>query len=117
MLHVSEMKLNLKIILVAIVATGIVGYAYYRIADLVRGPRIFISAPSNGVGVVSSTIETKGVIKNASLFTINGHQTDINTVGEFNKTVLLLPGYNMLEFYAEDKFGRSVIKKIEVVRK
>ena len=111
------MKLDLKIFVLAIVVVGVLGYAYYRIADLLQGPRIFLTAPENGATITSSLIETHGTVKNAVVFTINGHTTEIDTNGIFSKTVLLAIGYNEIELYAEGRFGKSTVKRIEVVRR
>ena len=111
------MKLDLKIFVLAIVVVGILGYAYYRTADLIRGPRIFITAPENGGTVTASLVEVRGIVKNAAAFAINGHPTEIDTKGAFGKTVLLATGYNAIELSAEGRFGRTAVKKIEVVRR
>ena len=105
------MKLDLKIFVLAIVATGILGYAYARTADLIRGPRVFITAPEDGATVDSSLVEVRGTVKNAASFTINGRVAEINTKGEFGKTVLLAKGWNAIKLSAEDKFGRTVTKQ------
>lgn len=111
------MKLDRKIFIVAIVAAGILGYAYYRTADLMRGPRIFVIAPENGASFASNAAEIQGTIENAALFTINGRPALVDAKGAFNETILLAVGYNAIELYAEDKFGRTSIKQLEVVRK
>lgn len=109
--------LNLKIFLSAIVVLLILGYAYHRTEDLIRGPRITITAPVNGETVDAHLLRISGTIKNSAALTINGQSILTDNLGEFNGDILLARGYNAIEVRAEDKFGRSAVEKIEVVRK
>lgn len=109
--------LNPKIVLSAIVALLILGYAYHRTEDLIRGPRITINLPVNGETVDAPLLRIGGTIKNSAALTINGQSILTDNLGEFNEDILLARGYNVLEVRAEDRFGRSAVEKIEVVRK
>lgn len=110
-------KLGLKIVLSAIAAFFILGYAYHRTEDLIRGPRVTITLPVNGETVDAPLLRIRGTIKNSATLTINGQSILTDNLGEFNEDILLAHGYNTFEVRAEDRFGRSAVEKIEVVRK
>ena len=109
--------LDLKIIVLTIVAIAILGYAYHRTGDLIRGPRVTIVAPENGAVLTESLMRIAGIANNATALSINGRTVFTNELGEFDDEILLARGYNVFEISAEDRFGRTATKKIEVVRK
>ncbi len=110
-------SLGPKIVLSAIAALFILGYAYLRMGNLINGPSIVLSAPQNGATVATSLIRIEGAAKNSAALTLNGRAIFMNETGEFTEEILLAPGYNALEIRAADKFGRTATEKIEVVRK
>ncbi|MBI3019907.1 MAG: hypothetical protein HYY60_01100 [Parcubacteria group bacterium] len=109
--------LDLKIILSAIVAIVIFGYAYHRTGDLIRGPRVTVAVPRNGAILTEPLLRIAGTASNAVALSINGRAVFTNESGEFNDEILLARGYNVFEISAEDRFGRTATEKIEVVRK
>ena len=110
-------KLNIKIIVFTIVAIAILGYAYHRTGDLIRGPRVIITAPRNGAIFEKPLARVAGITENSAALTINGHAVFTNESGEFDDKILLSRGYNAIEISSEDRFGRTATKKIEVVKK
>jgi predicted ATPase len=79
------------------------------------GPVISISEPSNGATLTSSLIEVLGTTKNISSINLNDRQIFINESGAFEEKLLLSPGYNIITFRAEDRFGRKTQKVLELV--
>ncbi len=62
-------------------------------------------------GVISDTnnkfnvLKVTGNAKNATSLTLNGREISIDQSGNFNETIMLLSGYNVITIKAEDKFG------------
>lgn len=109
--------LDPKIVLSAIVALLILGYAYHRMGNLIQGPRIAVTLPQNGAVFDSPFIRIAGTSRNNTVLTINGRAVFTDESGGFSEELLLARGYNALEVRAEDRFGRSATEKIEVVRR
>lgn len=52
-----------------------------------------------------NVLKLTGNAKNATNVTINGREISIDQWGNFNETIMLLSGYNVITIKAEDKFG------------
>ncbi|MFA6520755.1 MAG: hypothetical protein WCT44_04100 [Candidatus Paceibacterota bacterium] len=59
----------------------------------------------SGAKVTENTIKLTGNAKNAINLTLNGREISIDEQGNFNETIALLAGYNIINIKAEDKFG------------
>lgn len=93
----------------------IIFYAYEKTKNIAGGPQIKVEGISNGETLTNPLVEIKGTVMNVSLLTINGDQTFMDESGRFNKTILLLPGYNLVSVEASDKSGKKVGKEFELV--
>jgi len=113
----NKTKLHLKIIITAIVVAGVFGYAYSRMRNLIEGPQIVITAPENGRTVDSSLINIRGETRNITSISLNGRTIFTDEDGHIQERVLLSYGYNVLEFRAQDRFGREIKKVLELVYK
>lgn len=108
-------KTIIKISLIILVITVIIGYSYFQARNLIYGPQISIESPTNGATLANPLVAIKGIAKNISYISLNDRQIYVDKDGSFNEELLLSPGYNMWEIEAKDKFGRVVSKKIELV--
>ena len=113
----SNVKTYFIIILITLLAGGIFGYTYYRTQDLIRGPRIEISYPVNGSTLDTSLITIEGVARNIASITLNDRKIFVDEDGGIREDILLTYGYNVLTLKAEDKFGRKVTHRLELVYK
>ncbi|OGZ09194.1 MAG: hypothetical protein A3D67_01655 [Candidatus Lloydbacteria bacterium RIFCSPHIGHO2_02_FULL_51_22] len=111
------MKLDIKIVGLAIVALAILGYAYSRTMGLSQGPRIIVTEPSSGATITAPLVHVRGVAKNSVLLTLDGRMVVTDEAGVFDEEILLAPNYNSIVLTAEDRFGRSITEMVEVVRK
>ena len=55
--------------------------------------------------VATSIEKIIGNAKNATNLTLNGREISVDQEGNFNETIALLPGYNIINITAKDKFG------------
>lgn len=88
----------------------IILYAFFRSKDLIFGLKIrdvnLDGLPAqSGATVTSSVIKVTGSAKNAVNLTLNGREISIDEQSNFNETIALLSGYNIINFKAQDKFG------------
>ena len=83
----------------------IVIYAFFRSQDLIFGIKIKNVNIVDGVKVTNSVLQITGNAKNAINLTLNGREISINQEGNFNETIALLIGYNIINIRAQDKFG------------
>lgn len=83
----------------------IIVYAFFRSHDLIFGVKIKNVNIADGAKVTSSILEVKGNAKNATNLTLNGREISIDETGNFNETIALLVGYNIINIKAQDKFG------------
>jgi hypothetical protein len=108
-------KFRLVIIVIAIVF--ILGYGFFRGKDLLLGPVIIVSSPTNGASVTDSYLEVKGKAKRISRLFMNGKKITTDEQGNFTEILLLAPGYNIISLQAEDSFNRKTTKKLELLLK
>lgn len=92
-------------------------YGAFQAHKFLTGPVITVLSPQNGTVYSSAFIEVRGKTQNVSHIEFNGRKIFTDTDGNFHEKLLLYPGYNILVLDAEDKFGKSVEKKLELVLK
>jgi len=104
-----------KILLFSAMILLVVGYAYLKTKDYIAGPQITITSPLNGSSVSNSLIEIVGTAKNISFISLNDRPIFIDESGNFKEKLLLYSGYNIMSVKAEDRYKRTVEKKLEVI--
>jgi hypothetical protein len=57
-----------------------------------------------------------GRVERANTITLNGKAITIDEQGNFDETIIVFPGTNILTLVARDQFERSVREQIQVVR-
>lgn len=110
-------KIYLTIFIIILLVVGILGYTYYSTKDIIDGPQITIETPLNGATIDESLVKIVGSTKNISKITLNDRAIFIDEFGSIEENVLLSYGYNLLTLRAEDRFGRVIIKTLELVYK
>jgi hypothetical protein len=100
-----NVKKIVKIASLSIFFILLVGYALFVSKDLLFGVKIKNVNLTDGATYTESVIKVTGNAKNAIKLTLNGREISINQAGDFNETIALLSGYNIINLRAEDKFG------------
>jgi hypothetical protein len=108
-------KMIIKTLIIGIFVLSIVGYAIYQSQGLVRGPQIAITYPVSGQEVADDLIVVSGNAKNIASITMNDRTIYVDESGVFQEKLMLYPGYNIIKIRAEDKFGSTVDKYVEVI--
>jgi|SRR3989344_3982596 len=111
----SSAKRTLKIICFFLFFIGIVIFAFFRSYDLIFGVQIKDVNITDGIKVAESTMKITGNAKNATNLTLNGREISIDQEGNFDETLALLLGYNVINIKAEDKFGHMDEKNYQLI--
>jgi hypothetical protein len=106
---------TIKIAATAIIIILIVAFAVWRSLNYVRGPKITITEPANGVSITEKSVTVKGRVERATNFLLNGNQTNIDEQGNFSKDIIIFPGINLITLSAKDQFGRSTENRLTLV--
>ena len=101
----NDLKRVLQIGTLSIFFILIVVYALWRSEYLILGVKITNVNLADGTKVSEGIIEITGNARNATNLILNGREISIDENGNFNETIALLPGYNIISLRAEDKFG------------
>lgn len=109
--------MKLKYIAISLAIIGITGYSYHQTRGFSNGAILVLDYPSDGMTLTKSSINVKGIIKNATYATLDGRQIFIDENGKFNERLLLSPGYNVVEIKLKDRFDRIKTKKLELIYK
>ena len=83
----------------------ILGYAFFVSRNLIFGVKIRNVNLTDGSRVTDSVISVTGNAKNAIHITLDGREISVDQQGNFSETIALLPGYNIINLRAKDKFG------------
>lgn len=93
----------------------ILGYAFFSSYDLVFGVKIKDINIINGEKITASVINVNGNAKNAVNLILNGREISIDKKGNFNESIALFSGYNIISIEAKDKFGNSDEKDFRLI--
>jgi Glucodextranase, domain B len=110
-------KFIVKWITISLAVIVIITYSFFATRDLLMGPQINITSPENGSTVSESLVLIHGTTKNIKSISLNDRPIFIDQEGRFGEQLLLAPGYTILTLRAKDRFGREVVKRLELVRK
>ena len=65
--------------------------------------------------MTASVINVNGNAKNAVNLILNGREISIDKNGNFNESIALFSGYNIISIEAKDKFGNSDKKDFRLI--
>lgn len=101
----------------SILAIAIIGYALFEARFLITGPTLEIYSPKHGETINSSITEVSGKATQATFITLNGNQIFTDEDGLFKETVPLVTGYNIIVVSSQNKFERTLERRVDVIRK
>lgn len=106
--------LAFRVSLVAGIVILILAYGLFQARNLISGPEIVISTPENGESVNDPLVVVSGIATNINSITLNDRQIFIDKQGNFSEKLLVPEGYTIIKVAAQDKFGRSIERRIEL---
>jgi hypothetical protein len=90
-------------------------FAFWGSKDLIFGVKIRDVNIIDGSTVTNSVMNITGNAKNAINLILNGREISIDQGGNFTETIALLPGYNIINIKAKDKFGYVDEKNYQII--
>ena len=111
----TDTKKILKIASLSIFFIFIVAYGFSRSQDLIFGIKIENVNIVDGTKVTDSVQKITGKAENAIYLALNGREITIDEKGNFNETIALLSGYNIINIKAKDKFGYVDEKNYKII--
>ena len=106
--------LKVKIAIVVVISLLILGYGLFQARNLITGPEIKVSSPTNGENLADPLITINGTATNINRITLNDRQIFVDKQGNFSEKLLVPVGYTIIKLAAQDKFGRTTQKLIEL---
>ena len=120
-----DAKKILKIVSLSAFLLFIIIYAFFRTKDLIFGVKIkdvniidgtpARTAIQSGEKVTDNIIKITGNAKNAVNLTLNDRVISVDQKGNFDETIALLSGYNIISIKAQDKFGNNDEKNYKLM--
>lgn len=77
-----------------------------RLSGFVLPPKLAISEPKDKILSDTPFVYAKGVTEKESRLSVNGRELKIDENGRFDEKIELLRGFNRLEFYVQNRFGK-----------
>ena len=111
----NSTRQKVKIATKTILFLAIAVYAGLKLKNIFLGPQITINSPISGSTYRTPLVTINGQAKRIAKIYFNDRKIFTDTSGNFNESLLLAKGYNILEFKAEDSFGRKISKNVELV--
>ncbi len=111
----TDGKTKLKIIFFTLCILGICALTTYEFRRVWNGPGITLACKDcSGLTSEENTYRLSGTTSNISEMQLGNKKIYVNSKGEFDETVLLYPGDNIITLRAKDRFGKEVKKEIGV---
>jgi len=91
----------------------IIVFGYEKMSFVWKGVEINAEIEEMGNSPLATI---KGVASKATYLTLNGREIFIDKEGNFSESIVVLPGFSVITLNARDKFGKTALKKFEIVR-
>jgi len=111
----QNVKKIMKFIILSLFFLFIIIYAFLRSKDLIFGIKIKNVNITDNSKITENIIKITGNAKNAIKLTLNDREISINQEGNFEETIALLSGYNIVNIKAQDKFGNNDEKNYKLI--
>ena len=111
----TDAKKILKIVSLSVFVLFIVVYAFFRSKDLIFGVKIREVNITDGEKFTNNIVNITGNARNAVDLTLDDRSISIDQKGNFNETIALSSGYNIVSIKAKDQFGNSDEKNYKLM--
>lgn len=111
----QDTKKLVKIVLVSLFFLFIILYAFFTSKDLIFGVKIKDVNLIDGTKVNTEILNVTGNAKHAIKLKLNEREISVDQKGNFNETISLFSGYNIINIKAEDKFGHMDQKNYKLI--
>jgi hypothetical protein len=90
-------------------------FVFFQFRNVIFGIKIENVNIVDGSTIKENPLNLTGVAKHAVFLSLNGREIVIDKDGNWNETIALLPGYNIIEIEAKDKFGNTDRKNYKLM--
>ncbi len=111
----TDAKKILKIVSLAVFVLFIIVYAFFISKDLIFGVKIKNVNITDGEKMTDNILKITGNARNAVNLTLNDRVISVDQKGNFDETIALLSGYNVISIKAKDEFGNSDEKNYKLI--
>jgi hypothetical protein len=95
---------------------GLIGlYALFQARFVILGPSISVYTPSNGASLPSPVVTVSGKATNIAYISLNDRPIFVDQDGHWSEKLIAPEGLSIMTVRAQDRFGRSTEKQIEVM--
>ena len=105
---IKTISLSALFILIAI-------FVFFNSRELIFGVKIKNVSIVDNQKFTGSLLKVSGNAKNALFIALDGREVSVDQKGYFEETITLLPGYNIVNIMAKDKFGNIDEKNYKVI--
>lgn len=112
----DNMETLLKALFYGAIVVALVYYAHFQSRALLDGPHVAFTTPQNGAVLERGVVAVEGRVERISFLTLNGRQIFVDENGVFTEELILLPGHNIMELRAIDRFGRTAVETLHLTR-
>jgi uncharacterized protein YfaP (DUF2135 family) len=112
-----SIRFYIRLILVVLAVTVIVGYTLLEARSLFERNNLVIENPANGAILEREMTNIEGRARNVASISVNGLPVFVDEDGYFAVPYLAAPGYNIVQVALRDKFGRVEKKTVQFIYK
>lgn len=112
----NNTKKTIKMISLIAFFVFIIAFTFLNSRDLIFGVKIKNVNIVDNQKMTDSILEVTGIAKNAKNLSLNGREISIDQKGNFEETLALLSGYNLITIEARDKFGNVDEKNYQIIK-
>lgn len=111
----KDFKTKLIIGVTVFFSLFILVYAGYQFKNVIFGIQIENVNIVDGSSINENPLRITGVAEHAIYVSLNGREISIDKNGNWDETIALLSGYNIIEIEAKDKFGNTDAKNYKLM--
>ncbi len=106
----------ITIALGTVVGLFLIGYLWFEVSGFAIAPKLAIERPSKQeLEIKKDELVVSGQTDESATLSINQEPVPVDSDGNYNQTVKLQPGYNILHLEAKNKSGKITSKKIKII--
>lgn len=95
---------------------GLIGlYALFQARLVILGPSISVYTPTNGANLSSPVVTIAGKASNIAYISLDDRPIFVDKNGNWSEKLIAPRGLSIMTVRAQDRFGRSTEKQIEVM--
>lgn len=111
----TDAKKILKISSLVFFLLFIAIFSFFKSKDLISGVKIRDVNITDGMKAENNILNITGNARNAVNLELNDRAISIDQKGNFNETIALYSGYNVITLRAKDEFGNSDEKNYKLM--